>query len=178
MKLFAKITVIFVLVLLTTQQSVFAATTPTIQTINLGNNSTTIFNHSGFLSQSAGWSLPEAQGTWSVSSQAELNLSFPKFNKEAVVAFSSWGMVTQKNPVVTLTILVNSKTVGTYIYNFSYNKSVRLFDVPANVLMGNFRNVPVIFRITGNKSPFDLGLSSDKRNLGIYLEDVTLKYIN
>ena len=181
MKLSLRLGVVLVMALSITQQTAFAATTPIIPTIKLSTNLTTTFNRPGLLSPSAGWGLSESQGTWAILSEASMNLTFPKFSKEAVIAFSSWGMVTSKNPTVTLTIFVNTKTpkpVGTFIYNATYDKGVRLFDVPIDLLKGNLSNVPFLFKITGNQSPHNLGLSSDKRTLGVYLQDITLKYIS
>ena len=178
MKNALKLIVLVTLGLLVAPSTVFAATAPTISTIALSANSTTKFNHSGFLATSAGWSSPEALGTWTVASQATLKLSLPRFRHTAEIAFKSWGFVNKKNPKVTLSVFVNSKSVVTFVYSPSQNDLVRLLDIPASVLGAKFSNVPILLKISGIQSPHNLGMSLDKRNLGIYLESMTLKSLS
>ena len=173
-----KISFIFIAAIVITPQVSFASANTNTPTISVSAGSTTSFNHPGFLAPSAGWSNAEAHGTWSTGNQALINIRFPKFNKMAVLTFTSAGFVNSKNPKITLTIFVNSKLIDSVVYTTADNLASRLINIPVGTLKSNFTKVPLVFKIAGSQSPHNLGLSLDKRNLGIYLESISLKSVN
>jgi hypothetical protein len=73
-------------------------------------------------------------------------------------------------------ILVNGVPVGTWNFRRGEDKTRRLVQFPAAVINGS-RFVHVEFRIADCRSPAEMGVSKDERELGISLRSLKIREI-
>ena len=173
-----KLLVIVIAISFLSGQAAFAAAPKSLPIVSLSSSSPITFNKPGLLSTSAGWSVSEGGGTWSVGDTASIAVSFPKFSKDVEVYFTSQANLSSKNPKVVAKVFVNSKLISTITYTSAFNGGTRSLLIPANVLGSNYSNVPIKLIISGASSPKSLGLGNDKRNLGVFLISLGIKSIS
>ena len=104
-----------------------------LSTMALTSNTIIRLNHAGLLSSSASLSAPVNPVTWAVADQAGLNLTFSRFNKLAVLTFTSWAFVGPKNLEIGFTISVHSSLMDIVVYNPDDNLGTGSINVPISV---------------------------------------------
>lgn len=148
-----------------------AAITPTGQLASYQAGETINFRQGGnaLLYQRQGWDFSSPGGTWTVAPTARLALKLAghaaaeqKFSIEIVAQ----GMVGPSHPVTRAELVINGMSLG--VHAFGYEQTLQLpFHPPANTLSDGVLDME--FRVLDPLSPHALGLSEDKRDLGVLL---------
>ncbi|MBP6085067.1 sulfatase-like hydrolase/transferase [Candidatus Gracilibacteria bacterium] len=140
------------------------------KTVNTDYVLAEIINFSEVSSQKyldGGWSHTEPEGIWSLGSEAsiELNKLPPNQNLMLTINFSAF---TKQN----IEIILNNNPIKQVKVGSRMSHSVKL---PSQFIKG--KNDTIKFRISSPKSPIELGLSKDDRQLGILLKTLTVSGI-
>ena len=116
-----------------------------------------------------GWDFSSEGGTWTIGSVARLVLKLgicPSVTEDFGVEIVAQGMVGPSHPVTQAEIVVNGISLG--IQAFGYEQMLRLpFYPPATALTEG--SLEIVFRVLDPVSPQSLGLSDDRRALGLLL---------
>ncbi|MBI2750240.1 MAG: hypothetical protein HYX43_13145 [Burkholderiales bacterium] len=121
------------------------------------------------LYQRQGWDFSSPGGTWTIAPTARLALKLvgntalaQKFSIELVAQ----GMVGPSHPVTRAELVINGMSLG--VYAFGHEQTLQLpFHPPANALSDGVLEMEL--RVLDPVSPHSLGLSEDKRELGVLL---------
>jgi hypothetical protein len=115
---------------------------------------------------SHGWASPEEWGVWSNSNEAGIQLNISGLNKEEDITFKGnfSGYIAQGSQIVQ--VYANENLVGTWEFNSSNSEGDKEVIIPKNILK-NMETLNINFKISNPVSPASLGLSDDKRDLGI-----------
>lgn len=142
------------------------------------SSSTEAFNAAapGIRMLGTGWSTPEAWGTWSVGSKAELVLKLdPKPADDVQLALEARGFPHLVDNLQKIHVSVNGTRIASLEPNFEGVIRNAVLKIPATV--ANLREpMQVLFEIARPTSPRDLNLGNDTRALGIGLMGATLRY--
>ncbi|HUI17741.1 MAG TPA: hypothetical protein VL244_08765 [Alphaproteobacteria bacterium] len=121
-----------------------------------------------------GWSGPSAAGTWTLSSEAELVLDVARAPAAAArLTVTAEPFTPPARPVLETTVVANGSIVGRWLFVAGEREGPRSLVIPADVL----HRAPLLrlaFRFDDPKSPRALGLSSDTRELGLFVRSVSL----
>jgi len=147
-----------------------AAITPTGQLGSYQAGEAIDFRQGGnaLLYQRQGWDFSSPGGTWTIAPTARLamklvgNAAEQKFSIELVAQ----GMVGPSHPVTRAELVINGISLG--MHAFGHEQTLQLpFHPPANTLSDGVLEME--FRVLDPVSPHTLGLSEDKRDLGVLL---------
>lgn len=124
----------------------------------------------------AGWSAPEAWGTWSNSARPRIEINVADCGSDVLHAtISARGFAIPQNPHVVATVQVAGRKVGVYDFTVDSAGPKQLqfeFSCAEARRLGNV--LALDFDITGAAKPSSLGLGPDTRLLGIGVEWVDL----
>ena len=121
-----------------------------------------------------GWSSPDAQGTWTLSPEAELVLNLDWVPAApALLTVDADAFTPPQQPVLDTTVVVNGTAVGQWRFAAGEVRHPRTLLVPAEVLKLR-APLHLVFRFADPKSPRELGLSWDPRLLGLFVHTVRL----
>jgi hypothetical protein len=121
-----------------------------------------------------GWSFPEGTGTWTEGDHSILFLQLNKKpDSDLILTIKAVPYINVKHPTLEADILVNKKMLGHLTYsidNFSTSKQVT---IPQSIISDNSRlNIEFIFK--NAISPKNLQLSSDVRQLGLFISSLAV----
>jgi hypothetical protein len=116
-----------------------------------------------------GFSSPEAVGTWTEGSVATLVMNPDKLVPSQIIVQAS-GFVA--GGPIHATVVVDEKQVGEMVFTEKNQGGRFAFDVPEDALSDGALKVD--FLIAEPRSPKDLGLSGDKRKLGLLVHSFEL----
>jgi len=125
----------------------------------------------------SGLSSAEPWGNWTIGSVASIEFFYQFIDCESVsLNVEVRAFVNSKNPTITSSLLLNGKFLGEL--NFDHKKQgikakTFSFDIPNGSMRRDNLNL-IEFKIKGAKSPSSLGLSEDKRVLGLGLVSLSL----
>ncbi len=136
---------------------------------------TSITYPNSILYQEEGWSIPEAQGTWTDGSRSRLDLPFQSISPSGFKVSASIQDVflTERNPQQTVEVRVNGEPITTW--TFELGKPLLknyIFQIPKAVAQQQ-TPLSLTFNILDPKSPQELGVSADTRKLGISINRLT-----
>jgi len=122
-----------------------------------------------------GWSGPEKEGRWSDAPTADLSIQLcqaPESDLDLVL--DAHGLVFDRRPRSEMEIFVNGAPVGTVAFRQGTP------DAPVTVRLarrafGDKDDLRLTFRFDDPRSPSELGLSDDRRALGIFMRSLTLE---
>lgn len=123
-----------------------------------------------------GWSLPEAWGTWSVGPRAELALPLegtPADNLELSIEAIAFPHLPDN--LQSIHVNVNGTRIATLQPNYEGFVREATLGIPGQVA-ARANPMRVVFEIARPTSPSALGLSKDRRELGIGLKGLMLFY--
>jgi hypothetical protein len=120
---------------------------------------------------SDGWSSrPDSGGTWSQGKVAKLHFALKgSYPKGILLKVLASGFVNVKNPTVTVNVLANGMHLGDLKFSSKSNGGLFPLAITNNLLLKGKGKVDLEFQIQNSASPKKLGLSSDVRNLGLFL---------
>lgn len=123
----------------------------------------------------AGFSGLEPWGTWSVSSRSKIYIDgvaqYP--TEELIVNIDFSLFINEKNPKAHVRLIHDSHLV--YERDFVYNRDDQEGRASFSVKKDALKRSPIIeIHTDNNKSPYELGLSEDKRTLGIALTSIEI----
>jgi len=125
---------------------------------------------------SYGWSSPETQGTWSDGNRALLVLAPLAPSKNDIeLLIEAGSYLEDKHPYQDVDILVNGAYVATLNYDQSNNNGVRSVVIPSSVALKRGGTLWVELLFKESVSPAELGVSADRRRLGLRLVSVELR---
>jgi hypothetical protein len=117
-----------------------------------------------------GWSTTmESFGVWSMDSRSGLTLPLPKEGSPKTLALELKAFVTAKNPELQFSVVMNGEPYKTFSLSSADNQ---LLTLPISPLAAKQGYVALHLIFTNPRSPQELGLSEDKRILGIGLKSV------
>jgi hypothetical protein len=124
---------------------------------------------------SLGWSAPESWGTWSVGNKAfiSLLLSEPP-DHDAELLIEATAFLAKKHPQLEVDISVNQVKLGTLKYDEQTKGGVRILKLPKAVIEKDGK-ILIRFAFKNPKSPVELGVSEDIRQLGLGLVGIKLR---
>ncbi len=121
------------------------------------------------LYQRQGWDFSSAGGTWTVAPTARLALKLAGAAADGQVdhiEIVAQGMVGPSHPATRAELVINGISLG--VHAFGHEQTLKLpFSLPENALSNGV--VEMEFRVLDPVSPHALGLSEDKRDLGVLL---------
>lgn len=119
--------------------------------------------------QRQGWDFSSVGGAWTVSSTARLALKLSNANAYGAVdhiEIVAQGLVAASHLATRAELVINNISLG--VHAFGYQQTLKLpITLPENALSDGILELE--FRILDPVSPHALGLSEDKRNLGVLL---------
>ena len=121
------------------------------------------------LYQRQGWDFSSTGGTWTIGPIAHLALklvSSPDAVADFGITIVAQGMVGPSHPVTQAEILINDVSLG--MHAFGYEQMLRLPFYPTENAPTN-GTLDIVFRVLDPVSPQSLGLSDDRRALGLLL---------
>ncbi len=122
-----------------------------------------------------GWSEPEAWGIWTEGAEAQLEF---RLNQEIAsdlrLIADAYGFVHPAHPQQTIDIVVNGTRVAKWVFRLSETSGAREAGIPRS-LIGADRMVRISFVVASPKSPQSVGLSNDKRMLGMAISNMKLE---
>lgn len=117
-----------------------------------------------------GWSAPEPWGIWSSEAAAWLRIGLPQGTTGPVqLRLQTKGFVADGRPDQVVDVHVNGVEIGRLRFDLSKSAQDATFDVPESVRDRRAGSLVVRFDISNPTSPESLGLSEDKRRLGLGL---------
>jgi hypothetical protein len=122
------------------------------------------------------WWEPEPWGTWS-GKEAGISFSLsPNVSSELVLEMLAGAFVNEKNPHLKVKVLINDIAVGDL--DFNYSKGGEIYHTYQIALpkqaLSKASPAVVWFKVTGARSPADVGISNDPRILGLALVRIRL----
>lgn len=120
----------------------------------------------------SGWSRPEDWGTWSDGGEAIIRFPENQWNGASRVKISGRAFLSETHLSQTFEAEVNGVFVGRL--QVSYGNSEFEWELDTQAANKTSGEAVVTIRIADAKSPFELGLSSDTRKLGIGLHSIEI----
>jgi hypothetical protein len=119
----------------------------------------------------AGWSQPEAWGVWSDGPLARIRIKLGGISSNPVsVLMTMNGFFSGRHHRITVTPIVNGAHMRAFILDASMPMPVtHLLTLTAESLRGQNGVIDIELEIDSPRSPAELGLSSDERQLGVGL---------
>ncbi|MBY0272584.1 MAG: hypothetical protein K2X02_04115 [Alphaproteobacteria bacterium] len=120
---------------------------------------------------SSGFSALEGSHRWTEGTKASITVPLAEMERRpARVSFLNTSGLVTDNHSQDLTVKVNGKEVGRYVYTSSNNNQT--IDIP----LPKADQAKIEFEIPHAASPFDLGTGDDKRTLGILFDEVHFQF--
>lgn len=125
---------------------------------------------------SSGWSAVEPWGVWSDGESAyiEFELAADPLS-DLKLLIGGHALLTDRHPVQTVTVSVNGFSIGELRFEQASNQGLREVRIPRDKALSDGGRVTIRFDFEGVLSPFELGLSSDTRRLGLGLVTMELE---
>lgn len=120
----------------------------------------------------SGWSSPENWGIWSDASSAYLNFRLPDTPAGGLIlSFSSHAFISTTHPSIEVEVIVNGQSLHSFDYRIPKDTAdaIRSVEIPHDLLTKRQGQLQIEFQISTPASPASLGLSADKRSLGLGL---------
>ena len=127
--------------------------------------------------QWGGWSLPEAEGTWTNGKEARLFLQLIEpVEQDLVLSMEALPFVHQKHPQQVVDVLVNQQLVQQFVFGLEQTEVERYnITLPAEIV--NLASpVQITFRFADLVSPRSVGLGEDERKVGLRLTTMKLMH--
>lgn len=119
-----------------------------------------------------GWSKPESQGTWSLGKVSSLKLRISaEHATEIGMRFKGHAFVNNLHTEQTVRVHVNGRLIDTWRFNYPHGEIDKQLSLDGSILDAN-SELKIEFGFPNAISPSQLGLSGDKRMLGINLNSV------
>ncbi len=129
--------------------------------------------------KSGSWSAAEDWGAWTIGSAAHLVLPLPRVPRDdLILAGIVKGYVNDRSPRLEVRVLVNGRQVDRWVFRDGGLQHIEV-RIPAPFCK-EYSIKPLLrvtFEITAPVSPAELGLSKDKRPLGLGVQELTVKPI-
>ena len=120
-----------------------------------------------------GLSYAGSWGRWSDGDVVKLQLEVPQ-NKPLKFTFrETHAFVPAENPLVTADVFANGRKVGTWTFRYKVPHPKTEFVVPPSILKIK-RPLELMIKIKGAVSPAELGMSDDKRKIGLGLHSLII----
>jgi phosphoglycerol transferase len=120
-----------------------------------------------------GWSGQEEEFRWTESPRAEIRFRLVPFNGQITLLLSATALLTQSRPSQRLIVLVNGHEAAQY--KFILDQPLHDMMVPIDpAWIKNDHLVQLTLAVDDNRSPKDLGISSDERTLGVLVRSITI----
>lgn len=128
----------------------------------------------------SGWSQPETWGVWSDGPVSKLSLPISAGKGMALqLDVEAHAFLPETRHHQTVKVQINGNFVGIMEFSMNKNRNLRSLPIPADALSGKDEERFIIsFEIASPMCPSDLGISEDKRNLGIGLINLTVRESN
>lgn len=123
-----------------------------------------------------GWAKPEAWGTWSNGTRAEILLPAPPASAERrELRLTARSLVAANHPMQTVLVHINDSKAASIVFTLEQNRGVFSIPIPLqdNPVDGAswYR---IIFDMVSPARPSDLGIGTDKRQLGLGLSALSI----
>ncbi len=123
--------------------------------------------------ETSGLSYAGAWGRWSDGDVVKLQLDVPQ-NKPLKFTFrETHAFVPKENPLVLADVFANGRKVGTWTFRYKEAHPKTEFVVPPSVLKIK-QPLELMIKIKGAVSPAELGMSDDKRKIGLGLHSLII----
>lgn len=121
-----------------------------------------------------GWSAPEERGTWTDGAVSRLVWQNAlRTNADSTLTIKVTPYLTDNHPTLDVKVVVNDRDLGVWSFRKDTAEPRTSVRVPAGVLTLS-AVTEIRFEFTGAVSPRSLGQSSDARELGFFLEELSL----
>ncbi|WP_426610874.1 sulfotransferase domain-containing protein [Bradyrhizobium sp. McL0616] len=127
----------------------------------------------GQVTLGAGWGEPEQWGVWSIQPQASLHVSVGPHHNAPIQIDLGYRSFIEGGRELEVTCLAEGRQLSSWTCRPATWRGVQRIVIPSN-LSGAYGLLNLEFRISEPRSPAELGLSSDTRQLGIGLESMQL----
>ncbi|MCL7420744.1 MAG: GtrA family protein [Methylobacter sp.] len=125
-----------------------------------------------------GWSQHEPWGTWSDGDTSVILLTLSELPKNDVeLLIEGHAFLTDKHSFQEIDVLVNEQYMATLRYEYQFNNRGRAVKIPLRLISENNGQLLIKFNFKNAKSPTELGLSGDRRRLGLGIVSLELKSI-
>ena len=118
-----------------------------------------------------GWSTPESWGVWSQQETANIDIPISTDQQNLTLIIYFHAFVTITHPTVTVNIHINDKLIDSISFHHGQDYQSWKYKL-ANSVIKNHQVMHICFKIISPQSPFDLGISLDKRKLGLGLRNI------
>jgi hypothetical protein len=121
-----------------------------------------------------GWSDPEAGGRWTDGREAAIAVEVGACSSDLRVTASVSGMLSESHPSMRIDIWANRRRLPSWQFNLQHpGMQDRVIEIPKSVLQDRF--LVLTFVIRHPRSPKSLGLSTDERNLGLFVQSLSFE---
>ena len=121
-----------------------------------------------------GWSTPEGKGTWTEGDNSSFFLKLeerPMTNLSLTI--KAFPFINLKHPNLKVDLLVNNHFVGTLNYQLNNFEFIKKINIPNSFFKKN-NLLKIQFLFKKSISPAKLKMSSDGRNLGLFISSLSL----
>jgi hypothetical protein len=119
--------------------------------------------------KSIGWSSTEENSTWTEGKQADLNFSLKKPEKDLILTMKMTPLLGGKTKVQNLIVTANNQEIKKVSID-SYG--TYKFSIPKNIVNDQLK---ISLILPDAISPYDVGMSEDKRKLALSVENIRLE---
>lgn len=127
------------------------------------------------ISRDSAWSYNKKGGFWSVGEQAQLRIHLGPQNKNLIFDFSLGAYNPPESPDLLIQVYVNNIYKDNWFFsNQSSFPQTQFILKPDELSEDGFVNID--FKIIDPKSPYELGLGFDIRQLGIWLKSLEIRH--
>ena len=127
--------------------------------------------------RSGSWGSPESWGSWTTGTTADLVLPLPKVPQhDWILTGVVRAYVNDKNPRQEIEVLVNGRPIDRWVFRDGGLQHIEV-RIPASFVQDYFIKplIRVTFEIKNPVSPAELGLSGDKRPLGLGVREIMVR---
>src|SRR6185437_1388271 len=119
-----------------------------------------------------GWSDPEVGGRWTDSCEAAIAVDVGASQSDLRVTVSMACMLTESRPSMRIDIWANRRRLPSWQLNLEHRRMHdRVMEIPKSVLQEQF--LVLTFVIRHPRSPKSLGISTDQRKLGLFVQSLS-----
>jgi hypothetical protein len=124
----------------------------------------------------SGWGDPETWGMWSLGKRSSLELKITEHPSSAMeLKLEVFAFVCPAKPNLTVVVTVNSAEVAKLYFDMKTNAGKRTILLPQNLIASNEGNLKITFDYDDVRSPKELHISDDHRNLALKLISLELR---
>ena len=122
------------------------------------------------------WSNPEPSGTWSDAKNANILFKIDdSIEGNLTLNIEAEPFINEKHPEQKIDVLVNNKIIGQLMFKWGEEINLKNRIIIPQEIAKSDDNLLITFNFHNAQSPFNLGLSDDRRLLGLMFRNLSIE---